>query len=162
MSKERVFTLADAKIKRKSLRNNSTAAECTLWKVLKNRQIEGLRFRRQHSIGPYIMDFYCPEIKLCIELDGEPHDNSEQYNADMERTKYINEEGITVLRFSNNVVFKNIEVVTESIKWFRENPQQIKGYVKDMYLGDITIHHQHSHIDYNPPLTPPCQGGEMY
>ena len=72
MSKERVFTLADAKIKRNSLRNNSTAAESTLWKVLRNKQIEGLRFRRQHSIGPYIMDFYCPEIKLCIELDGEP------------------------------------------------------------------------------------------
>ena len=125
MSKERVFTLADAKIKRNSLRNNSTAAESTLW--------------RQHSIGPYIMDFYCPEIKLCIELDGEPHDNSEQYNADMERTKYINEEGITVVRFSNNVVFNNIEVITESIKWFRENPQQIKGYVKDMYIGDCGI-----------------------
>ena len=131
MSKERVFTLADAKIKRNSLRNNSTAAESTLWKVLKNKQIDGLRFRRQHSIGPYIMDFYCPEIKLCIELDGEPHDNSEQYNADMERTK--------VVRFSNNVVFNNIEVITESIKWFRENPQQIKGYVKDMYIGDCGI-----------------------
>ena len=139
MSKERVFTLADAKFKRNSLRNNSTAAESTLWKVLKNKQIDGLKFRRQHSIGPYIMDFYCPEIKLCIELDGEPHDNSEQYNADMERTKYINEEGITVVRFSNNVVFNNIEVIIESIKWFRENPQQIKGYVKDMYIGDCGI-----------------------
>ena len=57
----------------------------------------------------------------------------------MERTKYINEEGITVLRFSNNVVFNNIEVIIESIKWFRENPQQIKGYVKDMYIGDCGI-----------------------
>jgi very-short-patch-repair endonuclease len=59
--------------KRKALRNNLTSAEATLWLCLKNKQLEGKRFRRQFSIGNYIVDFYCPEQKLAIELDGQGH-----------------------------------------------------------------------------------------
>lgn len=61
---------------RKELRNNSTKAESRLWKVLRKRQLEGRKFRRQHSIGNYIVDFYCPEEKLIVELDGAIHCNS--------------------------------------------------------------------------------------
>lgn len=64
------------KDRRKELRNNLTIAEASLWKYLKGRRMHGLKFRRQHSIGPFIVDFYCPEEKLIIELDGEVHEES--------------------------------------------------------------------------------------
>ena len=76
---------------RKFLRNNSTTAEATLWKSLKRKQIEGLKFRRQHSIENYIVDFYCPTLKLIIELDGEYHNNLVQENKDSLRTEQLEE-----------------------------------------------------------------------
>ena len=76
---------------RKFLRNNSTTAEATLWKSLKRKQIEGLKFRRQHSIENYIVDFYCPTLKLIIELDGENHNNLVQENKDSLRTEQLEE-----------------------------------------------------------------------
>jgi very-short-patch-repair endonuclease len=73
MAKQRIHNRVELKPFRKKLRNNSTSAEATLWTYLKNRQLEGRKFRRQHSIGNYIADFYCPEEQLVIELDGEGH-----------------------------------------------------------------------------------------
>ena len=69
--------LKDQKTLRQSLRNNSTAPEAILWRTLKGKQIDGLKFRRRFGLGPYVLDFYCPEIKLCIELDGEIHKSYE-------------------------------------------------------------------------------------
>ena len=66
--------------KRKLLRNNSTPAECELWNYLKGRKISDLKFRRQHSIDNYILDFYCPQLKLAIELDGEYHIYNEEHD----------------------------------------------------------------------------------
>ena len=63
-----IMNKSDVTGNRKELRNHSTSAEATLWKMLKGKQIAGLKFRRQHSVGPYILDFYCPQIKLAIEL----------------------------------------------------------------------------------------------
>ena len=110
---------------RKALRNSMTAAEATLWRSLKDGQINALKFRRQHGLGPYVMDFYCPTIKLCIELDGEVHHHYEAYIHVTERTRFLEENGITVLRFENDVVWKNIDAITEAIsdyyvKWKRE------------------------------------------
>ena len=76
---------------RKYIRNNSTSAEVTLWKSLKRKQVEGLKFRRQHSIENYIVDFYCPTLKLIIELDGEYHNNLVQENKDSLRTEQLEE-----------------------------------------------------------------------
>ncbi len=87
--------------KRKKLRNNSTPAEVFLWKHLKQKQISNKKFRRQQSIGNYIVDFYCPEERLVIELDGEVHFEEETMKYDEERSKYLNELNIKVLRFEN-------------------------------------------------------------
>ena len=70
---KRSFNRKEKKVQRKELRSNGTKYEATLWLILKNRQIDGVRFRRQFSVGEYILDFYCPELKLGIELDGQGH-----------------------------------------------------------------------------------------
>lgn len=99
---------------RRKLRHSLTPAEASLWKALKGRQVYGLKFRRQHSVGPYILDFYCPELKLAIELDGESHAMREEY--DERRTDYLfRMAGITVLRFENRVVFENLEQIIAEI-----------------------------------------------
>ena len=74
---------------RNKLRRRSTAAESTLWKHINKRQIEGLKFRRQHSILNYIVDFYCPEIRLIIELDGDSHDNYLAEERDVKRDRML-------------------------------------------------------------------------
>ena len=101
--------------KRKELRNTLTPAEAVLWKLLKGRQIGKLKFRRQHSVGPYIIDFYCPSLKLAIELDGETHAGRAEH--DEQRTAYLWQEArIKVIRFENRVVFENPELILEEIE----------------------------------------------
>lgn len=88
-----------------------------MWKMLKERQVCGLKFRRQFGVGPYVLDFYCPEIRLAIELDGAVHDSEEAIIYDNERTAYLTEEfGIHVLRFRNEQIFKDAGSVLEEIK----------------------------------------------
>ena len=98
--------------KRKDLRNNSTSAESTLWNLLKGKQVMSMKFRRQHSVGPYILDFYCPQIRLCIELDGHEHFTSVGDALDDIRTEYlIRYHGIQTLRFENSDIFNHTEGV---------------------------------------------------
>ena len=101
---------------RKRLRNNSTPAEAALWSLIKNKQINGRKFRRQHSIGNYILDFYCPEEKLAIELDGEDHYWEEGMRRDKLKTAYIESHGIKIIRFENKLVFKDPEFILSTIK----------------------------------------------
>jgi very-short-patch-repair endonuclease len=101
---------------RKSLRNNSTLAEAILWKHIKGRQLNGRKFRRQHSIGSYILDFYCPEEKLAIELDGAHHFTPEGLAHDEKRTHYLNSLNIKVLRFENDLILHNTPFVLAEIK----------------------------------------------
>lgn len=104
---------------RRLLRNNATNAEAILWRALKGRGANGWKFRRQHGIGPYILDFYCPELKLCIEIDGSSHDN--KYTQDINRTSYLNMQGIRVVRFDNSQVLANPEwVVSEIVRIGKE------------------------------------------
>ncbi len=100
---------------RKYLRNNSTSAEATLWNILKNKQVAGYKFRRQHSIGKYIVDFYCPTLQLSIELDGEPHAELINIARDAERDEFLNQQGIKVMRYENRWVFEYPNVITEEI-----------------------------------------------
>ena len=100
---------------RKNLRNHSTSAEATLWKVLKNRQVAGLKFRRQHAVGNYILDFYCPELKLGIELDGEFHAGPVAEEMDRERDAFLNSLEIEVLHFENRWVFEYPKDIVEAI-----------------------------------------------
>jgi very-short-patch-repair endonuclease len=101
---------------RKKLRNNLTPAEAALWELIKNKKLDGRKFRRQHSIGNFILDFYCPEEKLAIELDGEDHYWDEGIKRDKIKTAYIKSHGIEILRFENKLVFKDQEFVLNTIK----------------------------------------------
>ena len=112
---------------RRELRINGTIAEATLWQMLKSRQIEGFKFRRQFGIGPYILDFYCPELRLCIELDGQPHFTPEGYEYDLHRTEYLNRfHGIQVMRFENKDVFCYPENVLSEIRHMIDKLRVIK------------------------------------
>lgn len=101
---------------RKDLRNNLTSAEATLWRELQRKQLDGRKFRRQHSVGSYILDFYCPSEKLCVELDGAGHFTEEGVAYDKERTEYLNSLNIRVIRFENVDVFEKMEKVLSEIK----------------------------------------------
>ena len=97
------------------LRNRMTEVEKVLWKKLRNRQLNGFRFRRQHPIGDFVADFFCYTAKLVIELDGEAHDNSFQKERDLERTKILNNMGLREIRFRNEDVLNNIDLVLSKI-----------------------------------------------
>jgi very-short-patch-repair endonuclease len=112
----RTFNKRTLKSKRKKLRNNPTQAEAFLWGYLKNSQLEGKKFRRQSSIESFIVDFYCPEEKLVIELDGDFHFDEKEIKYDAQRTKILNEEGLKVIRFENQEVMLNLETVLLKIK----------------------------------------------
>ena len=101
--------------RRRTLRFEATDAEIFVWKRLRARQFEGLKFRRQHPVGPYILDFYCPERRLAIELDGGQHFEPAAQAYDHRRTVFLRRSGIAVLRFNNDEVFLETEVVFEAI-----------------------------------------------
>ncbi|MGM0582735.1 MAG: endonuclease domain-containing protein [Bacteroidota bacterium] len=115
MKNYQIHNRPELKANRKDLRNNSTSAEAFLWNYLKGKQLKGRKFRRQFSVGSYILDFYCPAEKLCIELDGANHFTSAGYEYDEERTAYLNNFGIKVIRFENKTVFDATENVLETI-----------------------------------------------
>ena len=99
----------------RQLRRQSTDAEALLWRLLRGRQIASAKFRRQHSFSPYILDFYCHELKLAVELDGGQHNEEAGRRRDARRDAYLAEHGIRVLRFWNNDVFRETEAVLEAI-----------------------------------------------
>ncbi len=116
---------------RKNLRNDGTAAEAVLWTLLKNRQLDGWKFRRQYSVDNYVLDFYCPMARLGIELDGQHHYTAAGFEYDEERTGHIAQYNIQIIRFENRDVFEQPEVVLQEIR------------------------------DHLPPPTPPKSGGEL-
>lgn len=97
----------------RELRRNMTPSEAHLWQALQGKQLHGMRFRSQHAVGPFILDFYCPAYKLVIEVDGASHDGQAEYDAI--RTQQLNEFGYTVLRFRNEEVFDNLPSVLNRI-----------------------------------------------
>ena len=115
------------KAKARELRRNPTEAERRLWKHLRLRQIGGYKFRRQQSIGPYIVDFVCLGKRVVVEVDGGQH--SEQIAYDTERSAWLEAQGFRVLRFWNHEVLKEIEVVKEVIAEALETPSPRWGAV---------------------------------
>ena len=111
----RIYNKTLFKERRRELRHNQTDAEKALWKYLRNKGFRGLKFFRQYSVGAYIIDFYCPEHKLAIELDGGQHAEEVNKEYDRARTIYLESLGIEVIRLWNNDVLKNIEGVLEEI-----------------------------------------------
>ncbi len=100
------------------LRKNMTYAEKVLWQQLRNRELDSLKFRRQHPVDIFILDFYCHEKKLAIEVDGGIHNNDKQKEWDNSRTIKLTELGIHVLRFTNDEVVDSVYEVINSIKIF--------------------------------------------
>jgi very-short-patch-repair endonuclease len=100
---------------RRRLRNNSTSAEARLWEYLKNKKLVGRKFRRQHSLGNYIVDFFCPSEMLIIELDGDPHGDYYKIELDKKRDADLEGRGYRVLRFENRFVFQDPDHVKSQI-----------------------------------------------
>ena len=97
------------------LRKNATPAEKKLWSRLRNRQVAGLKFRRQYSVQDRILDFYCEEVRLAVELDGSGHQSHTGQTGDLDRDIELHEQGIRVLRFENRAVLKNLDGVLNEI-----------------------------------------------
>lgn len=113
-----ITNTARLKKKRKDLRKKQTDVEKLLWLNLRNKQLNSIKFYRQYSIGPYILDFFCYEQKLAVELDGGQHSENDQSIYDEKRTQYLNRYGITLLRFWNNEVIINLDGVLDRISSF--------------------------------------------
>ena len=114
--KEYRHNLRKRKEMRQTLRTHGTSAEAMMWKMLKGKQMEGAKFRRQFNIEPYILDFYCPEYRICIELDGDGHYSADGYEHDQKRNTYLYEKyGITTLRYENKDVFQFPETICKQI-----------------------------------------------
>ncbi len=111
----KIYNKSELKNRRQILRNNQTKTEEKLWQYLKNKYMNNLKFRRQYSFGYYIVDFYCKEKKLVIEIDGDSHFTEEGKEYDKQRSFYLESLGLKVLRFTNNEIHENFEEVLEKI-----------------------------------------------
>ena len=130
------FNKKELKGLRQNLRNNMPPAERILWGKLKGKQLGGFKFRRQHSIDEFILDFYCPKARLAIEIDGDSHFESENAKNDSERTRKIELQGPKILRFTNTEIYESLEGVLD----------QILKHLKEK--------------NHQPPPAPPLKGGE--
>jgi len=109
-------------LRSRELRNNMTDTEKALWSRLRGKQLKGYQFYRQKIIGNYIVDFYCAKAKLVVEVDGAQHYSEEMLEADKQREDYLRENALTVIRFSNLEVQKNLDGVVERILECLESP----------------------------------------
>lgn len=111
--------------RRKELRRRLTPAEASFWKVLKGKKFGDRKFRRQHSVGKYVLDFYCPEEKLAVGLDGKVHYNEVADEYDYKRRLYLQDQGIRVLRFENKWVFEEpdwvLHIIEKNFGWSKGN-----------------------------------------
>lgn len=116
----KIFNKYSEKNKRKRLRRYSTQTERILWQYLQGWKLKNYKFRRQYSIGRYVVDFYCPKLKLVIEIDGGYHNEAKVKDYDSHRQDYIESFGIKFLRFTNDQIFSDIESVVAEISKFIE------------------------------------------
>ena len=112
----KIYNRHTVREKRRNLRNEMTSEEIALWLKLKDWQVEGAKFRRQYSIGEYIVDFFCSKSRLAIEVDGGYHDEQEAKSYDQQRQREIEGLGIQFLRFTNEQVRTNMPAVIQSIR----------------------------------------------
>ena len=112
--------------RRRRLRRDSTDAEAALWRHLRGRRFAGFKFRRQHPCGTFILDFFCPERALAIELDGGQHYTPQTQAYDARRTAYLVSRGIRVLRFPSDVMLREptsvLAVIAAAIRTSRPSP----------------------------------------
>jgi len=108
-------------VKAKRLRRAMTLPEVLFWAAVRSGQI-GLKFRRQHPFGPYILDFYCDELKLAVEIDGAGHDTPEQMRHDATRTAFLERNGLRLYRVAAVDVLKDLDAVLEGVAMAARNP----------------------------------------
>jgi very-short-patch-repair endonuclease len=109
------FNTVKTKRRRKALRKSMPKAEVMLWRHLKAKQLQGFKFRRQQSIGNYIVDFYCPKARLVIEVDGETHLYVKRKERDLALHHFLVERNINIIHFLNTDIYNNIQGVIERI-----------------------------------------------
>ena len=109
------FNKKELKGLRQNLRNNMPPAERILWSQLKGKQLEKYKFRRQQSIDDFIIDFYCPQAELAIEIDGDSHYDTGKPEYDAERSRKIESHGIKIIRFSNTEIYESLDGVIDHI-----------------------------------------------
>lgn len=114
----KIFNKTSQRNKRKILRRNISEPEIILWSCLKARNTKGRKFRRQYSIGRYVVDFYCPLLRLAIEIDGSSHARKDAKEYDAERQRTIEALGIKIIRFTNYDVKNNLKSVLSNIALF--------------------------------------------
>ena len=113
-------------LKARRLRRPLTASEQALWAALRDNPLRGFKFRRQHPFGPYILDFFCVQAQLAVELDGSVHDQPDQKEYDANRTAYLESHGLRLLRFKNLEVERNMEdVFAKILEVASPNPQPL-------------------------------------
>ncbi len=122
ISMPRLHNRFDFLERRQYLRKHSTTAELILWEQLRDRRFLSLWFRRQHSVGGYILDFFCKSKRLAIEVDGETHFEQSQKKYDVVRTEWLNSVFIQVIRFTNDEVIYDLDVVLEKLKHIVTTP----------------------------------------
>ena len=105
----------------RALRRMLSLPEVILWRALRGRRLDGLRFRRQHPVGPYILDFYCEDARLAVEVDGSGHDHPDQGRHDARRTDWLGLRGIAVMRIAARDLLGNLEGVAGAIR------QRVRG-----------------------------------
>ena len=119
------FNKPSEKTKRRKLRQNQTNAEELVWRFLRNRQLSGHKFRRQYSVDHFVIDFYCPELKLAVEVDGESHNEPDQQKKDISRQKYLEAFNINFVRIKDAELFGNSEKafgkIEKAIELLEEN-----------------------------------------
>lgn len=120
----KLYNQSSEREKRRSLRNNMPLAEQIIWARLRGRQIEDCKFRRQYSIAAFVIDFYAPEIKLAIELDGDSHTQDGMPDYDLKRQAFLESKGTTVLRFTNHQVYIELAGVLAAIG---QTVRQLRG-----------------------------------
>lgn len=103
------------------LRRALTPPEARLWVCLRAKQLGGLKFRRQHPVGPYVLDFFCPEARLAVEVDGQQYGDSQQSDHDARRTEWLGSQGIAVLRIAAEDARTTLDGI---LAWIRTNAEQ--------------------------------------
>ncbi|MEG4323580.1 MULTISPECIES: endonuclease domain-containing protein [unclassified Microcoleus] len=131
----KLYNKTSEKLKRQRLRREMTKAEKRLWEKIKSRQLENCKFRRQYSVAEFVIDFYSPEIKLALEVDGDSHFEEGAVEYDVARQEFIESARINFLRFTNDDVYHNLDGVLDAI---------VDGIKSLRTLGVL------------PPPAPPC------
>ena len=110
-----------AKDRAKTLRRAMSLPEVLLWKAIKGRQVDGLHFRKQHPVGPYVLDFYCDAEKLAIEVDGSSHSFGERPERDERRGAWLAAQGIATLRLSAALILRDVDDAVRTIRGYLEH-----------------------------------------